>query len=58
MIELPLVLQSALAVREEMHGIDELTCQDPLPTIIEVDRPALNQRTRITMVRQETTDDE
>jgi hypothetical protein len=58
MSELPLVLHNAVAVREAIRGIDELTCHDPFPAIVEVARPALNQRTGVTLVEQEATDDE
>ncbi len=58
MTELPIVLRNAVAIREEVCGIDEPTCQDPLPAVVEVDKYALNQKTLHTLVKRETTDDE
>jgi hypothetical protein len=60
MHEIPLVLKlSRPLIDQDRAGIDAVTCEDPLPAILEstADGYILARGTTVTDVRHETTDD-
>jgi hypothetical protein len=60
MHEIPLVLQlSRPLIGQDRPGIDAVTCEDPLPAVLEstADGYILARGTTVTDVRHETTDD-
>jgi hypothetical protein len=59
MVELPLVLQNCVSTDTACDlDLDAPTCLDPLPAVVEVNSAFLQQKTRITFIERETTDDE